>query len=63
MDPKSFQLTLEQKFAFQRMRQEMPNLSPEQVRELLVQASRLLMLKDNTIKSLVREVSSQPLHS
>lgn len=61
MDPKSFQLTLEQQFAFRRMRQEMQDLSPEQVRELLLQASRLLMLKDNAIKSLVREAVSQPL--
>lgn len=61
MDPKSFQLTLEQQFEMRRMQDEVQNMSREQALELLIQASRLLMLKDNVIKMLVKQSSFQSI--
>jgi hypothetical protein len=61
MDPKSFQLTLEQQFEMRRMQDEVQNMSREQALELLIQASRLLMLKDNIIKMLVKQTSFQSI--
>ena len=61
MDLTPFKLTLEQQFAMQRMQQEMRQISHEQATDLLLQASRLLMLKNNIIKSLVKQMSLQPL--
>ena len=63
MNPDCFKLTLEQQFAFQRMAQEVSEMNPEQVRELLLQASRLLFLKDNCIKQLVREAAAKDIPS
>lgn len=54
MSPESFNLTLEQKFEVQRMRSELQNMPREQVVQELLQVARLLMVKDNLIKSLIK---------
>lgn len=46
------QLTLEQQFQLHLMRESAPNLTAEQVKDLLIQAIRLTMIKDNVIKNL-----------
>lgn len=53
-----FELTLEQQFEYRRMVTESQNLSHEQAIEMLLQATRLLMLKDNTIRHLMKEALS-----
>ncbi len=55
MDPASFDLTLEQQFQMRLVEQSIHGMSREQAAELLVEASRLLMLKDNVIRNLVRK--------
>lgn len=55
MEPKSFDLTLEQQFEMRRMQNEIQNMSREQAIDLLLQASRLLMLKDNVIRNLIKQ--------
>jgi hypothetical protein len=55
MDSGSFELTLEQQFQMRLMEQSAQDLSREQMLELLLQTSRLLMVKDNVIRNLVRQ--------
>ena len=55
MDPNSFELTLEQQFEMRRMQQEVQAMSHEQALDLLLQVSRLLMVKDNVIRDLVKQ--------
>lgn len=50
------ELSLEQKFQLRLVEQSLETLSHEQALELLRQASELLMMKDNVIKQLVREI-------
>jgi hypothetical protein len=57
MDPASFDLTLEQQFQMRLVEESTQGMSREQAVELLVEASRLLMLKDNVIRDLVRKVA------
>ncbi len=45
-------LTLEQQFEMKRIRDAATNMSREQALELLMQASRLLMVKTNVVRSL-----------
>lgn len=49
------ELTLEQKFEMQLMEKSAHNMSRDEALNLLLQAARLLMLKDNVIKQLMRE--------
>lgn len=49
------ELTLEQKFQMQLMEKSADTMSRDEALNLLLQASRLLMLKDNVIKQLMRE--------
>jgi hypothetical protein len=51
-----FELTIEQQFQHRLMKEQISNLSQEELRQLLLEASRLLMLKDNVIRSLVQKV-------
>jgi Phycobilisome degradation protein nblA len=60
MEPTAFDLTLEQQFEMRRMQDEVEGLSHEQALNLLMQASRLLMLKDNVIRNLL---SNTPIES
>ncbi len=55
MDPNAFELTLEQQFQMRLMEESAQRMSYEQAQELLVQATRLLMMKENIIKSLIRK--------
>jgi Phycobilisome degradation protein nblA len=55
MEPKSFELTLEQEFELRRMKNEAQAMSREQAMDMLLQASRLLMIKDNVIKGLINQ--------
>lgn len=55
MNPEVFQLTLEQKFQMKLIEQSAKKMSREQMLALLIQASRLLMLKDNALKNLMRQ--------
>ncbi|MGK7941531.1 MAG: NblA/ycf18 family protein [Crocosphaera sp.] len=47
-------LTLEQQFEMKRIRDAAANMSREQALELLIQASRLLMVKTNVVRSLAK---------
>ncbi|QUS60635.1 NblA/ycf18 family protein [Synechocystis sp. PCC 7339] len=61
MKPESFDLTIEQMFEFRRMQDAAADISQEQALELLVQASRLLMIKSNVIRDLMRHAPLEPL--
>jgi hypothetical protein len=50
------ELSLEQQFHLRLVEQSLQNISHEQALELLFQAAELLMIKDNLIKELLREV-------
>ena len=56
MNPASFELTLEQQFKMRLVEESAQNMSREQAMELLLEASRLLMVKDNVIKDLVKKI-------
>jgi len=55
MNPQVFELSLEQKFQMKLIEQAAQKMDKEQMLVLLIQASRLLMLKDNAIKSLMKQ--------
>lgn len=61
MEPKSFDLTLEQQFEMRRIEDAAIAISREQALDLLVEASRQLMIKTNVIRQLLREVPLEPL--
>jgi chromatin segregation and condensation protein Rec8/ScpA/Scc1 (kleisin family) len=54
MNPNAFELTLEQQFEMRRMVDAAEKMSQEQALELLVQASRLLMIKSNVLADLMK---------
>lgn len=54
-------LTLEQQFELQNMREAAKNMSREQALELLMQATRLIMIKTNVIQSLIRHNPLTPV--
>jgi Phycobilisome degradation protein nblA len=56
MDANSFQLTLEQQFQMRLMEQSAESLTREQLLAMVIQTSRLLMVKDNVIRGLVKDV-------
>lgn len=51
----STQLTLEQEFQMKLFEQSAERMSHEQALSLLMEASKLLMVKDNIIKELMRQ--------
>lgn len=55
MDSSTFDLSLEQKFHMQLMQRFIDSLSREEIEHLLLDTSRLLMLKENIIKDLMRD--------
>jgi hypothetical protein len=57
MDSSSFQLTLEQQFQMRLMEESAQRMSREQMQDILIQTARLLMLKDNVIRDLLRNCS------
>jgi hypothetical protein len=54
MDGSSFELTLEQQFQMMLMEQSTQQMTREQMQDLLIQSARLLMLKDNVIRDLIK---------
>ena len=54
MDSSSFELSLEQQFQMRLMEQSAQQMTREQMQNLLIQAARLLMLKDNVIRDLIK---------
>lgn len=48
-------LSLEQKFKMRMFQESVQALKPEEARSLLVEASKLLMVKDNIIKGLIKQ--------
>lgn len=51
------ELSLEQEFQMRVMEEQVSAMNLQQTRELLLQASRLLMMKDNVIRSLVKRAA------
>ena len=57
MNPQNFNLTLEQQFALRSMEQSAQDASREEIVDLLLSVSELLMVKDNVIKDLVKQIT------
>jgi Phycobilisome degradation protein nblA len=55
MDSSVFELSLEQEFQIKLMEESSQQLTHDQIQNLLLQASRLLMIKDNVIRSLIKK--------
>jgi hypothetical protein len=55
------ELTLEQQFELQNMKEATKNMSREQALELLTQATRLIMIKTNVIQSLIQHNPLTPV--
>lgn len=56
MQHEDFELTLEQQFQMRQFEESAKNMTLEQARETLLQASKLVMIKDNVIRSLLKTV-------
>jgi Phycobilisome degradation protein nblA len=54
MNTQSFELTMEQQFQMKLMEDAAQNMSHDQVLDMLTQTMRLMMVKDNVIRSLVK---------
>lgn len=54
MDSSSFELSLEQQFQMRLMEQSTQQMTREQMHDLLINAARLVMLKDNVIRNLIK---------
>ncbi len=54
MNTSSFQLSLEQQFQMRLMEQSMQEMSREQLQDMLMQIVRLLLVKDNIVRDLVK---------
>lgn len=54
MDSSSFELTLEQQFQMRLMEQSAQQMTREQMQNLLIESARLVMLKDNVIRNLIK---------
>lgn len=50
-----FDLTLEQQFQMKLVDQSAANMNRDQMQEILIDISRLLMLKDNIIKGMMKD--------
>ncbi|MGH2412412.1 MAG: NblA/ycf18 family protein [Microcystaceae cyanobacterium] len=53
MESTPFELTLEQQFQMRLMEESAQQMNREQMQDLLIQAARLLMIKDNVIRDLI----------
>lgn len=56
MDTESFQLSLEQQFQMKKLEAFAHDMDKEEMVEALLQMSRIMMVKDNIIKDLVKEI-------
>jgi Phycobilisome degradation protein nblA len=55
MKKESFELSLEQEFHVRLMEESANNMTREQMQEMLMQTMRMLMVKDNVIRNLLKE--------
>ena len=60
MESQSFDLTLEQQFEMRRIQDASIEISREDALDMLIQVSRLLMVKKNVISELVQEMPLNP---
>lgn len=49
----NIELTMEQQFQLRLMEEQIPTMSTQQAKELLLQAAKLILMKDCVIKSLI----------
>jgi hypothetical protein len=61
MESTSFDLTLEQQFEIRQMRDAALQMNRDQALDLLLQASRLLMIKTNVMRNLMTQCPLEPL--
>ena len=61
MKPKPPELTLEQQFEMRRIRDAADIMNREQALDMLIQASRLLMVKTNVVRNLLENTPLEPL--
>lgn len=54
MSPECFELSLEQQFNVKALELNTQNLSLEQMRELLIEMSKQLIVKDNVVRHLIK---------
>jgi hypothetical protein len=54
MSPECFELSMEQQFSMRSIELNALNLSADQLRELFVEISRQLLVKDNVIRHLIK---------
>jgi Phycobilisome degradation protein nblA len=54
MNTSSFQLSLEQEFQMRLIERSMQDMSQEQLQDMLMQIMRLLLVKENIIRDLVK---------
>jgi Phycobilisome degradation protein nblA len=54
MNVSSFQLSLEQDFQIRLIERSMQDMSKEQLQDMLLQIARLLLVKENIIRDLVK---------
>ena len=57
MNPETLKLSLEQEFTLRSITDSMKEADHEQIVDLLLSTSELLMVKDNLIKDLVRQLA------
>lgn len=55
MNGQSFDLTLEQEFQMRLVEESVEQMSREQMHDLLIQVSRLMMVKDNIIRNFMKQ--------
>jgi len=53
LDPVSFELTIEQQFKLQSIKNDIEKASREQLQEMMIDLTKMLMVKDNVIRSLL----------
>lgn len=54
MNPEVFNLSLEQQFQLQAIRNDAKHLSKSQLEDMLLEITRQLMIKDNVVKDLLK---------
>lgn len=55
MNPEVFNLSLEQQFQLQAIRNDTKHLSKSQLEDMLLEITRQLMIKDNLVKDLIKQ--------
>ncbi|MCJ8281298.1 MAG: NblA/ycf18 family protein [Rivularia sp. ALOHA_DT_140] len=56
MDTENFKLTLEQQFQIKKLEASAHQMNKDQMLDALLEMSRILMVKENIIKNLVKQV-------